>query len=113
MKKKVNKEAIIKYCAELSRKSKEGDVVSLGSTKGEPLRIERWSTGLPELDSILGGGMPCGRIIEMFGAEGSGKSSLSMHLCAQHDICVYIPKEQRFDVNRAKVFGNRKKAVAC
>lgn len=108
---KTNKDAIIKYCAELNKKSKEGSIYHMGSKTDAVLDIDRWSTGLPELDMILGGGMPCGRIIEIFGAEGGGKTSLCMHLCGKQELCIYIPKEQRFDIQRAKIFGNRKKQL--
>ena len=39
-------------------------------------------TGLPQLDAVIGGGVPRGRIVEIFGAEGSGKTALALHLAA-------------------------------
>ena len=107
---KTNKEAIMKLCAEIDKKEGEGSIYSLGSKNGV-LRIPRWSTGLPDLDAIIGGGMSKGRTIEIFGAESAGKTSLTYHLCAQHDMCLEIPIEGTWDSERAKVFGNRKQQM--
>lgn len=41
------------------------------------------STGIPQLDMITGGGIPKGRIVEIHGAEGSGKTALALHLAQQ------------------------------
>ena len=51
----INKEGIMKLCSEIAKKEGEGTVYSLGSKNGV-LRIPRWSTGLPDLDAIIGGG---------------------------------------------------------
>lgn len=90
-KKKFNKEGILKLSAELNKKE-EGSIYSLGS-KSDVLQIPRWSTGITDLDAIIGGGMPEGRTIEIFGAESSGKTSLAYHLCAQHEMCLDVPIE--------------------
>ena len=108
--KPVNREAIMKLCEEISKKEGDGSVYSLGK-KGASLDIPRWSTGIPDLDAITGGGIPRGRTMEIFGAESAGKTSLAYHLCARHDICLNIPIEGTFDGKRAKMFGNRKKQM--
>lgn len=41
------------------------------------------STGLPQLDAVTGGGIPRGRIVEVHGNEGSGKTALALHLAQQ------------------------------
>ena len=41
------------------------------------------STGLPQLDAVTGGGIPRGRIVEIYGSEGSGKTALALHLAQQ------------------------------
>lgn len=110
MAKKMNREAIMKLCNEISKKEGEGSVYSLGSKNGV-LRIPRWSTGLADLDAIIGGGMPCGRTIELYGAESAGKTSLAYHLCSLHEMCLVEPVEGSFDSDRAKVFGNRPKQM--
>lgn len=107
---KTNKEAIIKLCNEINKKEGEGSVYSIGS-KHADLKISRWSTGIEDLDSIIGGGMPEGRVVEIFGPEASGKTTLLYHLCGLHQLCLDIPIEGTFDAERAKVFGNRPKQM--
>lgn len=85
----------------------DGSVYTLDSKKAN-MQIPRWSTGLESLDEILGGGMPYGRIVEIFGPESAGKTTLLYHLMAQHEVAVDIPIEGTFDAKRAKVLGNRK-----
>ena len=70
-KKGMNKEAIMKLCSEISKKEGEGIVYSLGNKNGV-LNIPRWSTGLPDLDAIIGGGIPKGRTIRPPGADAPG-----------------------------------------
>lgn len=84
-----------------------GTVYALGS-KQETLEIPRWSTGIEDLDKIIGGGMPKGRIIEIFGPESAGKTTLAYHLMAQCESALDIPIEGTFDAKRARVFGNKK-----
>jgi recombination protein RecA len=107
---KTNKQEIIKLCNEINKKEGEGSVYSIGS-KHADLKISRWSTGIEDLDSIIGGGMPEGRVVEIFGLEGSGKTTLLYHLCGLHQLCLDIPIEGTFDAERAKVFGNRPKQM--
>ena len=107
---KTNKEGIIKLCNDIQKKDGKGIIYTLDS-KGSNLDIPRWSTGIEDLDEILGGGMPEGRVVEIFGPEGSGKTTLLYHLCSRHDLCLDIPIEGTFDVKRAKVFGNKPKQM--
>ena len=55
--------------------------------------------------------MPEGRIIEIFGPESSGKTSLGYHLASLHDLALYIPIEGTFDAERARTFGNKPKQM--
>lgn len=107
---KTNKEAIIKMCNDINKKEGQGSIYTLDS-KYANLKIDRWSTGIEDLDNIIGGGMPEGRIIEIYGPEGSGKTTLLYHLCGLQNICLDIPIEGTFDAQRAKVFGNRPKQM--
>lgn len=107
---KTNKEAIIALCNSINKREGEGAVYSIGS-KHANLKINRWSTGIEDLDAIIGGGMPEGRVVEIFGAEGSGKTTLLYHLCGLHSLALDIPIEGTFDAERAKVFGNRPKQL--
>lgn len=107
---KTSKEAIVKLCNEINKKEGEGSIYSIGS-KHSNLKINRWSTGIEDLDAIIGGGMPEGRVIEIYGAEGSGKTTLLYHLCGLHQFCLDIPVEGTFDAERAKIFGNKPKQM--
>lgn len=107
---KTNKKAIIALCNSINKKEGEGSIYSIGS-KNANLKINRWSTGIEDLDAIIGGGIPEGRIVEIFGAESSGKTTLIYHLCGLHELCLDIPIEGTFDAERAKVFGNKPKQM--
>lgn len=107
---KTNKEGIIKLCNEINKKEGEGSIYTIGS-KHSNLKINRFSTGIEDLDKIIGGGIPEGRIVEIFGPEGSGKTTLLYHLCGLQDICLDVPIEGTFDSERAKIFGNRPKQM--
>lgn len=75
----------------------------------EVVSMPRTSTGSANLDMALGGGLPKGRIIEIMGWEGSGKttSSLSALAEAQKDgqVCAFIDVEHALDVGYAKACG--------
>ena len=105
-----NKEQIIKLCSNINKKEGEGSIYSIGS-KHANLKINRWSTGIEDLDAIIGGGIPEGRTIEIFGPESSGKTTLLYHLMAMHGLALDIPVEGTFDADRAKVFGNKPKQL--
>lgn len=107
---KTNKAGIIALCGKINKKEGEGTVYSIDS-KHADLKINRWSTGIEDLDAIIGGGMPEGRVVEIFGPESSGKTTLLYHLCGLHQLCLDIPIEGTFDADRAKVFGNRPKQM--
>ena len=107
---KTNKAAIIALCNDINKKEGEGAIYSIGS-KHADLNIKRWSTGIEDLDAIIGGGMPEGRVVEIFGPESSGKTTLLYHLCSLHSMALDIPIEGTFDAERAKVFGNRPKQL--
>jgi protein RecA len=48
----------------------------------EPPTLQRLSTGIADLDDALQGGLPCGRLVEIAGPAGIGKTSLALALCA-------------------------------
>lgn len=107
---KTNKAEIIKLCNEINKKEGKGSVYTIGSENAN-LKINRWSTGIEDLDAIIGGGIPEGRVIEIYGPESSGKTTLAYHLCGLHPLCLDIPIEGTFDAKRAEVFGNRPKQM--
>lgn len=107
---KKKQEAILKLCKKIEDKKGEGTIYTLGSKKAN-LNIPRFSTCIEDLDYIIGGGIPKGRIIEIYGPESSGKTSIGLHLCSLCDMALYIAAEGTFDADRAKTFGNRPKQL--
>jgi len=105
---KTNKAEIMKLCKDINKNEGEGTLSQLG---GKVLKIPRWSTGIEDLDNIWGGGAPEGRMIEVFGHESTGKTSLGYHLAALHDLSLYIPIEGTFDQENARAFGNKPKQL--
>jgi len=86
----------------------EGAIMPLGAS--HHLTIEGVSTGSLSLDMALGGyGLPRGRVIEIFGPESSGKTTLALHVCAEaqkaNGIAAIIDAEHAFDPGWAKKLG--------
>lgn len=86
----------------------KGALVRLGDKQTE--KIDSISTGSLGLDLALGiGGIPKGRIIEVYGPESSGKTTLSLQIIAecqkQGGICAFIDAEHALDVYYAKKLG--------
>jgi len=86
----------------------EGSIMVLGEAK--KVDVGSISTGSPSLDIALGvGGIPRGRIIEIYGAESSGKTTLSLHIVAetqkQGGTAAYIDAEHALDPEYAKRIG--------
>ena len=100
---------IMDICKDIQKKSGDGSIVMSGSSK--TLSIPRWSTSIDNLDTVLGGGMPQGRVIEIFGPESSGKTSLVYWLMSLHKLGVYIPIEGAYEADRAKAIGVQDKQM--
>jgi recombination protein RecA len=86
----------------------KGSVMRMGENLH--MNIESIPTGALALDLALGiGGLPRGRIVEIFGPESSGKSTLAMHAVAEAQrnggICAYIDAEHAMDPVYAKAIG--------
>ena len=86
----------------------KGSVMRMG--ENNHMAIEAISTGTTALDIALGiGGLPRGRIVEIFGPESSGKTTLAMHVVAEAQrnggICAYIDAEHAMDPVYAKAIG--------
>jgi recombination protein RecA len=94
--------------AKIRKAHGKGSIRRLGE---EPLGdVEVISTGLIALDEALGvGGLPRGRVIELFGPESSGKSSLAMRVVAlaqkSGDVAAYIDAEHALDEGWARTLG--------
>jgi len=96
----------------VERQFGKGSIMRLG--KDEPLirDIQVISTGSISLDIALGvGGVPRGRIVEIYGPESSGKTTLCLHVVAEAQkkggICGYIDAEHALDVGYARKLGVR------
>ncbi len=94
--------------AQIKKSFGTGAVMKLGSDEGE--QVEAISTGSISLDLALGiGGIPRGRIIEMYGAESSGKSTIALHCVAEAQkaggLALYVDAEHALDVEYAKTLG--------
>jgi len=88
---------------------KYGDGVVIKSTDA-PAKIESIKTDCYAIDQLLGcGGLPRGRIIEVFGQESSGKSSVCLYFASrvqkQGGTCVYIDAENAYDQKYASSIG--------
>ena len=86
----------------------KGALIRLGDKKVEPMEVI--STGSLGLDLALGvGGLPRGRVIEIYGPESSGKTTLTLHVIAECQknggVCAFIDAEHALDVNYAKNLG--------
>lgn len=86
----------------------DGAIMKLGEVK--TLQVDAIPTGSISLDIALGvGGVPRGRVIEIFGPEASGKSTLAQHIVAnvqkQGGVAAYIDAEHALDPDYAKVIG--------
>lgn len=92
----------------LDKQFGKGTVMKLGEQS--KLKIDVISTGCLELDIALGvGGIPKGRIIEIFGPESSGKTTVALHMIAQAQkeggIAAFIDAEHALDPEYAKNLG--------
>ena len=86
----------------------EGSIMKLG--ENQKMNIKVISTGSMNLDMALGlGGVPRGRIIEIYGAESSGKTTLALHIIAEAQkeggVAAFIDAEHALDPVYAKALG--------
>lgn len=100
-----NIEHVIK---EIQNKFGEGSIMKLGEQK--KVDVDAIPTGSLSLDFALGaGGVPKGRIIEIFGPESSGKTTLALHIIAESQkkggLCAFIDAEHALDPEYAKRIG--------
>lgn len=106
---KSGKDAAIKNTID-SIKTKFGDEAIMTLGADHKVNIDAVPTGSLGLDAALGiGGMPRGRIIEIFGPESSGKTTLSLHVIAEAQkkggICSFVDAEHALDPEYAKRLG--------
>jgi len=103
-----NKEILLENTVkEIKDRFGEGSIMKLGDVKR--VDVAAIPTGAPSLDIALGiGGVPRGRIIEIYGPESSGKTTLSLHIVANAQktgSAAFIDAEHALDPQYAKKIG--------
>ncbi|EPX86068.1 protein RecA [Rubellimicrobium thermophilum DSM 16684] len=94
---------------QIERQFGKGSIMRLGQGQAIP-EIEATSTGSLGLDIALGiGGLPKGRIIEIYGPESSGKTTLTLHVVAEEQkkggVCAFVDAEHALDPQYARKLG--------
>jgi len=95
--------------SQIERQYGKGAIMKLGSEASLP-DVQTISTGSPALDIALGvGGLPRGRIVEIYGPEASGKTTLGLHALAEAQkkggIAAFIDAEHALDIHYARRLG--------
>ncbi len=103
------KKAVDLAVTQIEKQFGKGAIMKLGA-ETLPGEIPTISTGSLSLDIALGvGGLPRGRVIEIFGPEASGKTTLALHVIAEAQkrggIAVFIDAEHALDIQYAKKLG--------
>ncbi len=93
--------------SQIKQRFGDGAIMKLGEAKG--MVVESVPSGCLSLDIILGSGMPRGRIIEVFGPEASGKTTLAQHVVAEVQrmggTAAFVDAEHALDPDYAKKIG--------
>jgi len=100
--------AAIEAIDQIKQKFGEGSIMRLGEAK--TMQVDAVSTGCLSLDLALGvGGVPRGRIIEIYGPESSGKSTLAQHIVSEVQklggLAAYVDAEHALDPEYAQKIG--------
>ena len=102
------KKALDLALSQIEKQFGKGAIMRMG--EGVNLDIEAIPTGIISLDKALGvGGLPRGRVIEVYGPESSGKTTLTLSIIAQGQlsggVAAFIDAEHAFDPSYAKLIG--------
>ncbi|KKQ41907.1 MAG: Protein RecA [Microgenomates group bacterium GW2011_GWC1_37_8] len=103
--------AAIKLAMEqIEKQYGKGSIMKLGESADERFKVDTVPTGSIALDLALGvGGLPKGRIVEIYGPEASGKTTLALHVIAEAQKkggqCAFIDAEHALDPERAEIIG--------
>jgi recombination protein RecA len=102
------KKALSLAIAQIEKSCGKGSIMRLGSENR--VRVEAIPTGAINLDAAIGvGGIPRGRITEIYGPESSGKTTLTLHVVAnaqrQGGVAAFIDAEHALDVEYARKLG--------
>ena len=101
--------AIATALSEIEKQFGKGAIMRLGADE-TPAEVPVISTGSLGLDIALGtGGLPRGRIVEVYGPESSGKTTLALHVIAEAQraggVCAFVDAEHALDVGYARKLG--------
>ncbi len=100
-------DAIKNALAQIEKNFGQGTIMKLGDAG--KVKVETISTSSVSLDKALGGGIPRGRIVEIYGPESSGKTTLALHVIAEAQkeggTAAFIDAEHALDPEYAKRIG--------
>jgi recombination protein RecA len=101
------KKALNLVVTQIERNFGKGSIMRLGDATR--MKVETIPTGALTLDLALGGGLPKGRVIEIYGPESSGKTTLALHAVAEVQksggIAAFVDAEHALDPNYASALG--------
>jgi len=100
--------AVKQAVANIEKQFGKGAIMALGDSNGQD--VPAIPTGCPSLDRALGcGGYPRGRVVEIYGPEASGKTTLTLHAIAECQraggVAAFIDAEHALDVQYARALG--------
>lgn len=103
-------EAITMAMGQIEKQFGKGSIMKLGASQHNKVEIDVIPTGSVAVDIALGvGGLPKGRIVEIFGPEGSGKTTLSLHVISEAQkrggVAAFVDAEHALDASYAKRIG--------
>ena len=110
MDKKDNLNKLKNVISSIEKSYGKGSIMMLGKRSEDIDKFDVYSTGSLGLDIALGiGGLPRGRVVEVYGPESSGKTSLTLHVIAEAQkmggTCAFIDAEHALDPGYAKKLG--------
>jgi len=102
------RQALQRALSQIEKQYGKGAVMSLGDQQS--VHVDAISTGSISLDLALGvGGVPRGRVVEIYGPESSGKTTLGLHIIANAQkmggVCAFVDAEHAFDTDYARQLG--------
>ena len=105
---KIEKKDLEEAVEEIKQRFGEGAIMKLKEAR--PANVDVIPTGSISLDLALGvGGVPRGRVIEIFGPESSGKTTLALHICSEAQkrggVAAFVDAEHALDPDYAKKIG--------
>lgn len=102
--------------SQIEKQFGQGSIMRLGGDEGGQVAVEVIPTGALALDVALGaGGVPRGRVVEVYGPEGSGKTTLTLHVIAEAQrtggTCAFVDAEHALNVELAERIGVNLKSL--